>query len=105
MIDHNGQNGVDTLAGGSGVDTLSGGSGSDVFVFENLTATVTVTDFTDGADKIDVSGFGFTDYTALQSAILITQSGSNTLLEYDPDTSMTIQNLTATSLGSDDFVF
>ncbi|MFW2831025.1 hypothetical protein [Sphingomonas sp. ID0503] len=53
--------GNDTLFGGAGVDTLTGGSGNDRFVFKagdtGSTASKAdhITDFTMGADKIDLS--------------------------------------------------
>ncbi|MBF7142928.1 MULTISPECIES: putative Ig domain-containing protein [Pseudomonas] len=67
----NGNNGNDVLDGGSGRDTLTGGAGADTFRYTALsdsyrdydaggiTATDTVTDFTVGVDKIDVSALGF----------------------------------------------
>ena len=56
----NGGNGPDILNGGAGQDTLSGNAGNDSFVFSALAySTVahpdTITDFTSGKDKIDVS--------------------------------------------------
>ena len=54
--------GDDTLIGGQGADTLTGGKGADTFVFNNeseswITSTTrdTITDFTSGIDKIDLS--------------------------------------------------
>lgn len=55
----NGDAGNDTLVGGMGNDTLTGGDGRDVFVFNptNENYSATITDFTSGQDKIDLSGF------------------------------------------------
>lgn len=68
-----GNTGNDSLFGGSGNDVLSGdrardvltgGSGADVFVFDSVTDSVhsarrdTITDFTAGTDKIDLSDLG-----------------------------------------------
>jgi Ca2+-binding RTX toxin-like protein len=55
-----GTKGNDTLIGGPGNDTLTGGSGNDTFVFSALSDTAvsapdTITDFTSGKDKIDLS--------------------------------------------------
>ncbi len=54
--------GDDVLRGDAGADRLSGGAGSDRFVFANLSDTGaiaqsadTITDFAQGADKIDLS--------------------------------------------------
>lgn len=65
-----GGGGADSLAGGRGTDSLTGGSGGDVFTFSSLPdstvyerrsdgkkyAPDTLTDFTSGDDRIDVSG-------------------------------------------------
>ena len=58
----NGGNGVDKLIGGVGKDTLTGGLGNDTFKFLNYnemglgtSARDTITDFTRGQDKIDLS--------------------------------------------------
>ena len=51
-----GGTGDDFLHGGEGDDTLTGGAGEDVFAFGAEQGTDTVTDFTDGEDRIDLSG-------------------------------------------------
>ena len=60
----NGDAGNDTLMGGAGYDNLTGGAGNDVFVFDtplynidyssSTTGYDTITDFTVGADKIQL---------------------------------------------------
>lgn len=52
--------GVDILRGGAGADTLTGGGGNDTFVFLKLDTAGgadTITDFTVGTDKLDLSDF------------------------------------------------
>ena len=51
-----GGEGADTLDGGDGWDTLTGGAGADVFVFRATPGDGdTITDFTVGVDRIDLS--------------------------------------------------
>src|SRR5262249_24704751 len=55
-----GGGGNDVIIGGSWADVLQGGSGSDTFVFANLADSLPstsdiITDFTHGADIIDLS--------------------------------------------------
>ena len=52
-----GGQGNDTLIGGPGDDRLAGGPGADVFVFGPGDQTDTVTDFSSGTDKIDLTVF------------------------------------------------
>ena len=52
-----GGQGNDTLIGGPGDDRLAGGPGNDVFVFGPGDQTDTVTDFSSGTDKVDLTAF------------------------------------------------
>ena len=52
-----GGQGDDTLIGGPGDDSLSGGPGNDVFVVGPGEGADTVTDFSGGTDKIDLTAF------------------------------------------------
>ena len=48
--------------GGYGADTLSGSSGTDKFVYLDIKDTGdTITDFTPGSDKIDLSALHLTN--------------------------------------------
>lgn len=48
--------GDDVITGGVGADTLTGGTGKDVFVYTSVQdGTDTITDFTPGTDRIDLS--------------------------------------------------
>jgi len=53
-----GNGGNDTLAGSFGIDTITGGNGADLFVLDggdDLSPADTVTDFTSGEDKLQVT--------------------------------------------------
>lgn len=54
-----GRGGNDILISTGGNDTMTGGSGADHFVFNPTGGTVTITDFEDGVDLLDISAFGF----------------------------------------------
>ena len=98
----NGGDGNDTLNGGNGNDLLNGGNGSDVFLFDSLTfGNDQIDGFEDGVDMLDFSalGLGASDFT-------ITQSGGDTVLTLNSDTSqtVTILNLDAGAIDQFDFV-
>ena len=59
--------GNDRLTGGAGVDRVTGNAGADVFVFATGSGTDTVTDFTDGFDRINLSGYGFATLAAARA--------------------------------------
>ncbi len=52
----NGGAGDDRLFGGAGRNLLTGGTGADTFVLDSFAGTSTITDFTDGQDKIGLPG-------------------------------------------------
>lgn len=52
-----GGNGTDHLIGGGGNDLLAGGAGADWFVFAPGSGADEISDFTSGADHIDLSAF------------------------------------------------
>ena len=56
-----GGQGDDTLIGGPGDDRLAGGAGADTFVFGPGDGADTVTDFSSGTDKLDLTGLGIED--------------------------------------------
>ena len=75
----NGGVGDDTLTGGGGDDTLTGGLGDDVFTMGNDAGSIEVTDFTQGADQIDLSNItGVEDFDDL-AAFLLSGGGTSTL--------------------------
>jgi Ca2+-binding RTX toxin-like protein len=114
-----GNSGNNTLAGGAGEDTLSGGAGNDVltgggglydnFVFSPGFGRDTITDFngiseTGMHDHINLSGF--TNFDSLADVLAIaTQSGANTVLTFDAQTSLTIQHYQKAALIQGNFIF
>jgi Ca2+-binding RTX toxin-like protein len=57
--------GNDVINAGAGNDVISGGEGADTFVFELGSENDVISDFEQGVDMIDVSGYGFVDFNAL----------------------------------------
>ena len=93
----------DLLSGGKGNDTLTGGTGADTFVFHNGGGLDTITDFAPGQDHIELHGYDQTDFASLQA--LMTQSGTSTLITFDPQNVIALQNIAPNQLHAGDFVF
>jgi len=56
----------DILIGGYGADTLTGNTGTDTFVYlSKLDTGDTITDFTQGSDKVDLSAFAPSSFVGL----------------------------------------
>ena len=69
----NGNNDNDTIVGGFGADNLTGSNGDDRFVYlsvadSNATRFDTITDFSSGSDRIDLTALGAFAFLALTSA-------------------------------------
>lgn len=94
--------GSDLLSGGSGDDLLSGGLDADTFVFELGGGRDTISDFSVSEDRLDVSAFFTTAENALGSA---RQTGSDTLIEFDTDSSVLLSSVDLNTLSSDNFTF
>jgi polysaccharidase protein len=70
--------GNDILNGGAGNDYLSGGPGADIYVGAPGGGVDTIRWFESGADKIDVSQFGWTSLADMQSAGVVMTPGTAT---------------------------
>lgn len=94
-----GGSGADFLSGGSGNDILTGGSGADVFVFSAQHGSDRVTDFTSGADLIDLSALAID-----LSEVVIQNIGADVLLTTEAGTIL-LEEMQADGLSSSDFIF
>ncbi len=63
-----GGQGNDTLRGSGGDDVLHGGPGADIFIFDPGNGADRIAGFADGADKIDLTGFGLTGFDEVEAA-------------------------------------
>jgi Ca2+-binding RTX toxin-like protein len=100
----NGGSKDDVIYGGPGNDTLTGGSHNDTFVFQTLSGNSVITDFTNGADKLDMTTFGL---TGAEIAAAATQTGSGALIDFGQlggVGSVLLLGFTATDLDATDFV-
>lgn len=94
--------GSDTLEGGQGNDILVGGAGRDTFTFyQNSDDHDVIEDFVLGEDSLylpDIDG----DFDMID----LTQDGDNTVLSIPTkEFSVTLENVDASDLDEDDFVF
>ena len=114
-----GEAGNDRLVGGNGQDTMAGGAGDDIFEYDALSELGdTITDFETGAnaDQIDLItlltavGYGGSDALG-DGRVRAQQSGADTIVEIDTSGSSdyariaTLQNVTATELIADNWIF
>ena len=99
-----GGKGNDAITGGAGNDTLTGGYGDDTFIYASGDGNDTITDFTDGADTIDLSAVSeiesFLDLN-------IKQDGDNTVIDLSEwgGGEITLEDFTSTNLDARDFDF
>lgn len=98
-----GNSGVNVLSGGRGDDALTGNGGADTFVFASLSGEDTITDFQNGKDHIDLTGYSgiddFGDISSIgtvQGDTVITLSGGDTI---------TLEDIKAATITADDFLF
>jgi VCBS repeat-containing protein len=99
----NGGSGDDMMWGEAGNDVLQGGGGNDTFVFADGTGDDRITDFNAlGGDTIDVSAFGFGNFTALMG--VASDVAGNVVIQLDADDSVTLMNVQKSELGAGDFI-
>lgn len=106
----NGGSGADLLYGGSGDDRLdgstdhdflTGGNGKDQFVFRLGNGSDVITDFKTGQDKIDLTSFGFTNFSSFISSVGL----SKDMLDFGNGNTLELLNTNVLSLSASDFTF
>ena len=90
------------IAGGGGDDLLTGGSGVSTFDFDLGSGQDTITDFQVSQDVLDLGAF-FSDATQALGAT--SQVGSDALVSLSNNDSITLANVDAASLTTDNFNF
>ena len=98
-----GSNDGDTIIAGRGDNVLTGNDGNDVFVFGARGGRDTVTDFEAG-DQLDLSAaaLGFDDFADLSHAIR--QVGEDAVIDLGRHDSVTLEDVQASTLTSEDFI-
>ncbi len=91
----------DVLIGGTGNDVLFGGRGADSFVYAS--GADIVRDFARGVDTLDVSALG-EDFDTLEEILAVgTQDGGAAVFDFGSGNTLTLDNVSLTSLTADDF--
>src|SRR3954447_18585959 len=100
-----GSNLADIIKGYAGEDILKGNGGDDTFFFAPGYGHDTIQDFVAGPteDKIDLTAFG-SIHTLSDALSHATQAGADTVLDFGNGDTLTLQNVTKTSLTTEDFV-
>lgn len=102
--------GNDTITSHGGNDTLTGGNGDDVFIFDSFFGAIdndVITDFGNGADRLDLQGFGIytvADLLATGAGHTASQVGADTVIDFEAAGSLTLRNLTLGSLTDAHFI-
>ncbi|HEY4501986.1 MAG TPA: family 16 glycosylhydrolase [Candidatus Paceibacterota bacterium] len=97
-----GGGGNDTLDGRGGADKLSGNSGADTFIINSTNASVIVTDFVPGSDKVNVAAMGLHTFAEVTAAV--TQAGPPANIKSGGIT-LALTGVAASALSAGDFVF
>lgn len=94
------EGGADYLHGGAGDDELYGGAGADLFAYDG--GIDTIRDFTQGADLVQLIGFG-ADFFAISSKIFY--AGGRATISFDATNSLNFDNIVDGSFTAGDFQF
>ncbi|MEJ2459995.1 MAG: hypothetical protein P8Y58_18445, partial [Novosphingobium sp.] len=96
-----GNSAANFINGMAGNDTLAGGGGADTFIVQSGNGNDTITDFSHGTDLISLSGHGISSFAQLQA--LMTQVGSNTVLNFANGETLTLKGINLSKLDAGDF--
>ena len=104
LDDFVGTDGDDTIEGGTTDDTLTGGAGADTFAFGADHGDDTITDFTAGTDKIDLSAL--TGVTGVGD-VYYWQSGDDAVIStaHQGGGRITLEGVSLSELSVSDFIF
>ena len=93
---------ADTLIGAAGNDLLTGGAGNDIFSYDlaQNEGSDTIVDFSDAADKINITGGTYADLTIAAGADV-----GDTLVTLSSGTTITLKGVSAANINENDFTF
>jgi Ca2+-binding RTX toxin-like protein len=99
--------GGDFIAGYGGDDLLTGGAGDDFFYIDHSSGSDRVLDFHAGDDMEDEVGLGLGfDFDSFSEVMAVaTQLGADTILNFAPDTQLTLVGINVAALTATDFYF
>jgi VCBS repeat-containing protein len=98
-----GQPGADLTFNVSGNQTITSGGGQDTFVVNPGFGNDIITDFEPSKDVIQFNPALFANYSAVMGST--GPDGANTVISYDANDSLTLLNVTASSLSPTNFKF
>ncbi len=93
--------GNDTLNGGAGNDVLFGEAGADTFVFTRGTGGDVIGDFVAGTDRIDLSAYGLTWQTVINS---MHENGGTTAIDLGNGDFIVLNGVARAALSQNDFI-
>lgn len=98
--------GRDTLNGGAGDDTMRGGPEADIFVFNDFTAEErdVIVDFQTAEDRLRLAGVEGQGLIGRFQALDVFDAAGGAVLRY-ADHEILLENVAASSLSLDDFIF
>ncbi len=92
-----GGDGNDTLAGGAGNDTLTGGDGSNVFVYGSGEGNDVITDYTSGADKIQLTSGTISSASVKGSDIILKVGSGSVTVQGGKDKKISVTDASGTT--------